>query len=184
MPQKSDSVQPDKLWTRIFNAELKYVMLSQMNQVPTFTVFPIGYVKRCDNKVKLEIEEKYRPGLLELESFSHVIVIWWADACEHDRHRIDLQTTTPHFPNVLTGLFATRIPSRPNPINITPCRILSVDHAKGVIEVKEIDAFDNTPILDLKAYFPTADRLRTVRVPERFREWGEWALDEVDPPKY
>jgi tRNA (Thr-GGU) A37 N-methylase len=51
----------------------------------------------------------------------------------------------------LTGVFATHSPVRPNLVAITQCDIISV---KGnVIEIKEIDAFDGSPVLDLKGDF-------------------------------
>jgi tRNA (Thr-GGU) A37 N-methylase len=50
--------------------------------------------------------------------------------------------------NPLRGVFATRAPVRPNLIGLTRVRILSVDDL--VIEIDEIDAYDDTPVLDLK----------------------------------
>ncbi|NLE06202.1 MAG: SAM-dependent methyltransferase, partial [Crenarchaeota archaeon] len=88
----------------------------------------------------------------------------------------------PYAPNVLTGLFATRSPIRPNPINISVCKIKNVDHEKGIVTVNQIDAFDGTPILDLKVYFPTCDRVEEPIVPQRFIEWGNSIPLEGDPP--
>jgi tRNA (Thr-GGU) A37 N-methylase len=45
-------------------------------------------------------------------------------------------------------VFATRAPMRPNLIALTRCKILSVK--KNVIEIDSIDAFTDTPVLDLK----------------------------------
>ena len=36
---------------------------------PTFTIFPIGYVKRTDDRIRIEIGEKCIPSLKELEHF-------------------------------------------------------------------------------------------------------------------
>jgi tRNA (Thr-GGU) A37 N-methylase len=55
----------------------------------------------------------------------------------------------------LTGVFACRSPVRPNPIALTLCRIRSVKN--NIIEIDKIDAFANTPILDLKPYIPGYD---------------------------
>ena len=57
--------------------------------------------------------------------------------------------------NPLTGVFATRSPFRPNLIGLSVCRIKSVDDAG--ITVDDIDAFDGSPIIDLKPYIPTID---------------------------
>ena len=56
--------------------------------------------------------------------------------------------------------------------------ILSVDHGTGEVEIVSIDAFDGTPVLDLKAYFPSCDRVRDVRVPKWAADWPEWLPDE------
>jgi tRNA-Thr(GGU) m(6)t(6)A37 methyltransferase TsaA len=150
----------------------------------TYLVFPIGYIRRGDDKVFLEVDEKYRPALLELDNFSHVMAVWWADRYEEYRHQVDMQMKPPYAPDVLTGLFATRSPVRPNPVMVTTCKVRSVDHEAGVVEVNEIDAFDGTPLLDLKVYFPTVDRVKDVIVPDRFRGWGEWYPEEGEAPEY
>jgi tRNA (Thr-GGU) A37 N-methylase len=41
-----------------------------------------------------------------------------------------------------------------------------------------MDAFDGTPVLDLKGYFPVCDRVKDVRIPEWTEGWGEWMPDE------
>ncbi len=59
---------------------------------------------------------------------------------------------TPNIPfstRPLTGVFATHSPVRPNLLAISTCKILSVKD--GFITIDSIDAFDNTPILDLKS---------------------------------
>jgi tRNA (Thr-GGU) A37 N-methylase len=75
---------------------------------------------------------------------------------------------------VLTGIFATRAPHRPNPITLTTCKILSVDETNGVVQVAEIDALDGSPVIDLKAYFPVCDRVQDVRIPDWLAGWPEW----------
>jgi tRNA-Thr(GGU) m(6)t(6)A37 methyltransferase TsaA len=147
-----------------------------------YEVFPIGYVKR-GNKIEVQLKEKYKAALLEVENFSHLIVVWWGNEYEEYRDQVDMQMKPPYAPDVLTGLFATRSPVRPNPVNISISKIDSVDIERGVIIIDEIDAFDGTPVLDLKVYFPTSDRVKDPVVPERFKEWGEWIPDEGIPPE-
>jgi tRNA (Thr-GGU) A37 N-methylase len=52
--------------------------------------------------------------------------------------------------NPLRGVFATRAPVRPNLIAISRCRVLSVEGR--VIAIDDIDAFPDTPVLDIKPY--------------------------------
>ncbi|MNN86993.1 putative tRNA (adenine(37)-N6)-methyltransferase [compost metagenome] len=74
-------------------------------------------------------------------------------------------------------MFATRSPVRPNPLGLTVARILSVDLDQGIVEVSGLDAYPGTPVLDIKAYFPSTDRVRQVRVPEWATSWGEWTVE-------
>ena len=50
--------------------------------------------------------------------------------------------------NPLRGVFATRAPFRPNLIAMSRCKIKSIK--ENVIEIDEIDAFADSPVLDLK----------------------------------
>ncbi len=67
--------------------------------------------------------------------------------------------------NPLSGVFATRAPVRPNLIGLTLCRIISVKD--GIVEIDSIDAYDGTPILDLKPYIPP-ESVPDAVVPERY----------------
>ncbi len=75
-------------------------------------------------------------------------------------------------------MFATRSEYRPNPIAMTTCTIRSVDEEAGVVHVGDIDAYDGTPVLDLKAYFPVCDRVEGVRVAEWAADWPESMPEE------
>lgn len=139
----------------------------------TFKVFPIGHVRRKSDKVYLEILGDYIPALKELETFSHVQVFWWFSEFQDDDYRKIMQSEPPYDAPVL-GMFACRSPLRPNPIGLTTAKIVQVDHQNGIIEIADIDAFDGTPILDLKAYFPVTDRVKDVSVPTWCADWPEW----------
>ena len=56
----------------------------------------------------------------------------------------------------LTGVFATRSPVRPNLVALTLCKIVSVK--ENVVEVEKIDAFDDTPVIDIKPYAQGIDQ--------------------------
>jgi tRNA-Thr(GGU) m(6)t(6)A37 methyltransferase TsaA len=144
----------------------------------SFEIYPIGYVRRRDDGGFLEILEPYRPAMNKLEEFSHVIVLWWADKHDNPEHRAITETDLPYAEGVRAGLFACRSEYRPNPISLTTCRLEEVDHLKGKIRVNNIDAFDGTPILDLKAYFPVLDRVREPKTAWWTEGWPEWLPDE------
>jgi tRNA-Thr(GGU) m(6)t(6)A37 methyltransferase TsaA len=143
-----------------------------------YQVRPIGRVRRNGDGITLEIDEAYRPALLQLDEFTHVVVLWWADRLDAEEYRTQLQTRPPYAEEHLTGIFATRAPYRPNPIGITTCRVLDMDWEQGVLRVADIDAHDGTPIVDLKAYFPVCDRVREAHIPAWLADWPEWMPDD------
>ncbi|MBN1247142.1 MAG: SAM-dependent methyltransferase [Anaerolineae bacterium] len=139
-----------------------------------FWMEPIGRIVREDKGVVLAIDAPYRSALEDLDQFSHVMVFWWADAFDNDTDRARLHIKPPYAPDRSIGVFATRSPFRPNPISMTTCPILGVDVAAGRVTVSDIDAFDGTRIVDLKAYLPVCDRVQAVRQPPWLDGWPEW----------
>lgn len=133
---------------------------------------PIGKVKNDDTGVLIQLEPEYIPGLQALEGFSHINVLWWFSDCDNQEDRNSLQTRQPYknAPTVM-GVFATRSPARPNPIGLTTSEIISIDFSKGTIRVAFIDADDNTPVLDIKPYTPSLDRVETPGVPGWCSQW-------------
>jgi tRNA-Thr(GGU) m(6)t(6)A37 methyltransferase TsaA len=111
------------------------------------------------------LDKKYQSGLLGLEGFSHVQVFWWFDKNDTPEKRAILQVhPRGDAKNPLTGVFATRSPVRPNLIGLTLSKIVSVKD--NVVEVERIDAFEGTPVLDLKPYTPGQDSATGVKVPD------------------
>ena len=90
----------------------------------------------------------------------------------------ELQTEPPYSPGKVTGVFACRAEYRPNPIGMTVCKLVAVDEEQGRVQVADIDAYDGTPVIDLKAYFPVCDRVREARIPGWLVDWPEWMPDE------
>jgi tRNA-Thr(GGU) m(6)t(6)A37 methyltransferase TsaA len=117
-----------------------------------FSVRPIGRVVRRDDKTMIVLEKQFEPGLLGLDKHKHVHVVYWFDKNDTPEKRLILQVhPRADRSNPLTGVFATHSPFRPNLIAISRCEIISV--TDNVIEIKDIDAFDNTPVIDLKGDF-------------------------------
>lgn len=144
----------------------------------TYEMVPIGYIRRSDQEIHLEILEAYRPALVQLDQFSHVMVFWWADKHDNEASRSVMQTEPPYAPGQICGVFATRAEYRPNPIAMTTCKLEGVDQEKGIVRVADIDAYDGTGVVDLKAYFPVCDRVEEFRVPEWVSDWPEWMPEE------
>ena len=131
----------------------------------SFRIFPVGVVRKHGKTTFVEIYEEYRDGLLGLDQFSHIIVFFWFHENDTPEKRAILKVHPRRDEaNPLTGVFATRSPARPNLIGITTCKILSI---KGnVISVEQIDAFDGTPVIDIKPCLSGTDLTTDLRVPE------------------
>jgi tRNA (adenine37-N6)-methyltransferase len=130
-----------------------------------YVVHPIGEVMKTDGGAVLKIFPPYREAMSGLEKFSHVNVLYWFDKNDTPEKRAILQVhPRADERNPLTGVFATRSPVRPNLIGLAVCKIKSID--SDGITVDDIDAFDKTPILDLKPYLPHNDCVPDARVPD------------------
>jgi tRNA (adenine37-N6)-methyltransferase len=129
-----------------------------------FQIFPVGRIEKKDKATCIRIYKKYADGLLGLDGWSHVNVFYWFDKNDVSHKRGILRVRPRgNSKNPLTGVFACRAPVRPNLIALSVCRILSI---KGnVITVDKIDAFDATPVIDLKPYIPPDAPTEGVEVP-------------------
>jgi len=112
-------------------------------------VYPIGRVEKDGGTTRLRIHQQYVDALKGLEKRSHVWVLYWFHKNDTPEKRSILQVHPGGSKkNPLTGVFACRAPVRPNLIALSACKILSV---KGnVVQIDNIDAFHDSPILDLK----------------------------------
>ena len=136
-----------------------------------FEMRPVGFVrslytdasqvpKGCGAKHEaegfIEILEEFEEGLLDIEGFSHLFVIWVFDrAGGFELTGVPPTDTRPH------GVFATRSPRRPNPLGLTVVRLLGREGRR--LRVAGLDMLDGTPVLDIKPYLssvPEADLRR------------------------
>jgi tRNA-Thr(GGU) m(6)t(6)A37 methyltransferase TsaA len=101
---------------------------------------------------RVELDEPFRPGLAGLQAGQAVILLYWTGAA-----RRDLIVQSPAHRDGPTGVFALRSPARPNPVAVAVVRLLGVDLAGGVLEIDALDAFDGTPLLDIKPWLPSVD---------------------------
>lgn len=147
-----------------------------MNEQESYNIVPIGWVRGTAQNLQLEINPEFRPALTGLSQFSHCQVLWWLHEFADDHFRQTTQIQPP-YDATLTGVFASRSPIRPNPIGLSVAAILSVDVDTGIVEVAGLDAYPGTPVLDIKAYFPSADRVMEVTVPDWAAAWGDWTAN-------
>lgn len=147
-----------------------------MNEQESYNIVPIGRVTGTPNHLQLEIKPEFRSALKGLAQFSHCQVLWWLHEFADDQYR-QITQINPPYDAALTGVFASRSPIRPNPIGLSVAAILSVNETSGIVEVAGLDAYLGTPILDIKAYFPSADRVMEVIIPKWAADWGDWTAE-------
>ena len=96
------------------------------------------------------IHPEFADGLLDVEEFSHIILLYAFHQSEGYSLRVK-----PFLDDQLHGLFATRHPCRPNPIGLSIVRLLA--RRDNVLEIEGVDVLDGTPLLDIKPYVPDFD---------------------------
>ena len=113
--------------------------------------------KESDAVCTIEVDPLWAPGLKDVESCSHLMVLYWMD--RSPRH-IVLQV--PGHYGVQRGTFALRSPARPNPIAVSVVRLLRIEGSR--LSVIGLDCLDGTPLLDLKPYFASTDSVPEAQV--------------------
>ncbi len=139
----------------------------------------VGYVKTTaiGDEVKdrshtseIILKPQFVGALDGVADYSHLYVLYWLHEITeekrftlkiHPRGRADLP---------LVGIFSARTNLRPNPIGLTIVELLKVE--SNVLVVRGLDAFDGTPVLDLKPY-DRWDNISDVRVPEWWKKLEE-----------
>lgn len=126
----------------------------------------IGLVEKEAKSVK--VFAKYRAGLQGLENYSHIILLYWFHLRDTPQERATLQVTPKRHPGApQVGVFASRSPSRPNPIGL--CVLELVEIRGCTLTVKGLDATAGSPVIDIKPYNPRADSNPHAKIPE----WAE-----------
>lgn len=110
------------------------------------SAIPRGCGAKHDAEGTLEILREFEAGLMDIEGFSHLFVLWAFDRSTD----FDLVAHPPTDEKRPHGVFATRSPRRPNPIALTVVELLAREGA--TLHVRGVDMLDGTPILDIKPY--------------------------------
>jgi tRNA (adenine37-N6)-methyltransferase len=137
-----------------------------------FTAQPIGYVRspyketsaipkglgaKHDAEGNIELLRNFEAGLMDIEGFSHLFVLWEFDRADG----FDLIAHPPTDQGREHGVFATRSPRRPNPIGLTVVELLGREGA--ALHVRGVDMLDGTPVLDIKPYLSSIPMERIKR---------------------
>jgi tRNA-Thr(GGU) m(6)t(6)A37 methyltransferase TsaA len=113
------------------------------------------YAETVDGTV--EVFPAFAPGLRDLAGFDRIWLLFWCHrACPARLEVIPYLDTQPR------GVFATRAPSRPNPIGLSCVRLLAIEGP--ILRVAGLDMLDGTPLMDIKPYVPDWDVFPADRV--------------------
>jgi tRNA-Thr(GGU) m(6)t(6)A37 methyltransferase TsaA len=118
---------------------------------------PIQPAGAKDIKGTVEVFDEYVEGLMDLDGFSHIILLYYF----HRVSEAKLQVV-PFLDTRKHGVFATRAPKRPNPLGLSVVKLISIEGNKLFIE--NVDVIDGTPLIDIKPYVPEFDNVEKIRV--------------------
>ncbi len=117
---------------------------------------PIQPVYAPGVRGQAEIFAEFADGLLDLEGFSHVCLIYYFHEAPSTRLLVK-----PFLEDKQHGVFATRAPCRPNPIGFSVVRL--VKREGNVLHLEDMDMLDGTPLLDIKPYVSRFDYRENAR---------------------
>lgn len=137
-----------------------------------FTVKQVGVIRADENGFRIELAPGYRNALAGLDGFSYINILWWFSGCDNETDRGVLSEAKPYTkgPDTL-GTFATRSPQRPNPIALSCACVTYIDADHGIVGLAYMDADDQSPVLDVKPYTPSLDRVEAPEVPAWCGHW-------------
>ena len=101
-------------------------------------------------KGTIKLKKKFAKGLLDLDKFSHIYLIYHF----HESQGFNLRVI-PFLDNKQHGIFATRAPQRPNSIGISVVKLKNIKN--NILEIENVDMIDGTPLLDIKPYISQFD---------------------------
>lgn len=130
------------------------VIHSPFNDLSSMPIQPTSDVSGPGS---VEIFTPFVDGLEDLDGFSHIILIYHL----HKVRGASL-TVTPFLDSKTHGVFATRAPTRPNPIGLSVVKLIRVEGQ--TLHIEDLDILNGTPLLDLKPYVPEFDHEPHARI--------------------
>ena len=130
-----------------------------MTSQELITMNPVGFVKTkaVGDEVKnrtviseIHIKPELSEALDGITEYSHLHILFWLHEISESKRRTLKVHPRGRTDLPFTGVFAVRTNLRPNPIGLTLVELIAV---KGnVLTVRGLDAFNDTPVLDIKPY--------------------------------
>lgn len=118
---------------------------------------PIQFSGAKDSFGTIEIFSEYQKGLKDVEGFSHIILLYFFNQIKKSKLSVK-----PFMDDCEHGIFATRSPSRPNPIGLSIVKLIKVEENK--LFVQGLDILNETPLIDIKPYVPNFDAIEAEKI--------------------
>ena len=146
---------------------------------------PIGFVRT--EAVGDEVKDRTRlseifigceltQALDGIAGFSHVFVLFWLSEISSEERKTLKVHPRGRQDMPLLGVFATRTNLRPNPVGLTLVELVKIEG--NVLTVRGLDAFDDTPVLDIKP-FDSWDTAKDAKVP---KWWSKLESEKTRKP--
>lgn len=119
-------------------------------------------------KGTIKLKREYVKGLLDLDGFSHIYLIYYF----HKSEGYNLQVI-PFLDKIIHGVFSTRAPRRPNAIGISVVKLNGIKD--NILEIENVEILDGTPLLDIKPYIPEFDNFKVEKT-----GWLKKSIDNQD----
>ncbi|MGL4694391.1 TrmO family methyltransferase domain-containing protein [Enterococcus larvae] len=129
-----------------------------------------GTIRKKQNRYFLYPEDFEGFVSVSRES-KYLKVLWWFSRFDKKEYRRIVQGEPPYEQAPRNGIFATRSPVRPNPIALTVVQIISINQEEQSIEVAGLDCFDKTPLVGIRPYIPSIDKVNDSSVPSWLAHW-------------
>jgi tRNA-Thr(GGU) m(6)t(6)A37 methyltransferase TsaA len=94
----------------------------------------------------LVLDARVLDGLDGVVAGDELVVLTWLDRARRDVLRVHPRDDAS---NPLRGVFATRSQDRPNPVGLHRVTVVAIDGAR--VRVRDLEALDGTPVLDIKS---------------------------------
>ncbi len=111
---------------------------------------PIQPVFADEAKGRIIIFPEFVQGLRDLDGFSHIFLFYYLHKVQNAKLLVQ-----PFMQDHERGIFATRAPSRPNPLGFSLVKLDKIiDHT---IYISQLDVLDGTPLIDIKPFIRRFD---------------------------
>ncbi|MDD9302026.1 MAG: tRNA (N6-threonylcarbamoyladenosine(37)-N6)-methyltransferase TrmO [Desulfobacter sp.] len=140
---------------------------------------PMDQIKKAQRKIEetqseIHIFEKWEPLLKGIDSFSHVLILYWPHLIDPEKRRLQQVHPMGRKDLPIQGIFATCSPARPNPVLVSAVPLVRTE--KNKLIVKGFEAVDQSPVIDIKPYQIHYMKKENLKFPE----WMEQINRELD----